>query len=124
MSARGKFQSEWAGALADVKAAGAAVVWTKTQAGTIDEITEQAGAPSSTTVTGYAMRTGGDPQQYIDAGLRMTDAPSLFFVADVYGDVPTPGATVVFGGVTYTERSSRAFAPDGVAIFTDVLVSI
>lgn len=99
------YATEWASALADVQAAGAAISF--------------AGA---STVPGYAIRTRGNPQKYAALKLVESEAPTLFFVPSTYGDTPDLNALATFGGTEYAVVSVEPVAPDGVAIAAHVIV--
>jgi hypothetical protein len=116
------YVSDHASALADVQAAGAAVVFTLDTPG--DEQTDGTFAtPATQTVSGYAIEDGGDPKEYERLGLTVHEAPRLFFVATTYGQEPTPGMTCTWAGRKYTARSAKPFRPDGVAIFTHTIIA-
>jgi hypothetical protein len=115
------YTADHASALTDVASAGAAVTFTlvtrtQTASGTF-------GTATSSTVTGYATEDGGDPIEYARLNLAQSEAPRLFFVPTTLGDVPPLGSTVSWGGATYTVRSSKPYRPDGVALFSYVIVA-
>jgi len=118
----GKFAEEHASALADVGDAGASVTFTL-EVTQYNESTGRLSRSSPTVVPGVAMRVEGDPDLFAESGLRITDAVQLMFVASTYGDVPPMGATCTWEGRVHTVKNRRPFAPDGVAIYTDVLVA-
>lgn len=118
------YVAEHASALADVTEAGAPVAFVRHTPGTYDAATGLTSPSSRTEVAGAAMRVKGDPRKYATLGLTEHEAPTLFFVATTYGDVPPLGASVSFGGATYTVRDVAPFAPDGTAIFSRVVVAV
>lgn len=83
---------------------------------TVDPNTGLLGIPTTTTITGSAVRVRGRPETYQKLGLIDSQAPTLFFTPTNYGDTPLPGDTVVFGGVTFTTQDVEVIAPDGVTI--------
>lgn len=117
------YTQDHAGALADVKAAGAAVTFTLENPGTLDEATGLYTSASSTTVSGYAVRDRGNPKTYESLSLKQSEAPTLFFTPSTFGSLPLPGYTVVWGSVTYTVRDVEPLAPDGTAIGAYVVVA-
>lgn len=117
------YETEHASALADVRAAGVDVVFTKTVKGAYDASTNTFGPDTVTTVTGAAVRTKGDPKKYAALNLIESEAPTLLFVADTYGDTPPLESAVDFGGNTYRVRDVDPLAPDGTAIFTRAVVA-
>jgi hypothetical protein len=106
------YADDFAGAYADVAAAGAAVTFTKVTT-TQDDTTGAPNAPSTATVTGVAIRVKGDPIKYRDLGLTESEAPTLFFVPLAQGDLPALASTVSWGGETYTVRDLRPLDVDG-----------
>jgi hypothetical protein len=117
------YAAEHASALADVRAAGAAVTFTETRPGTKDEATETYSAPTIVTVAGYAMQVAGDPRRYAELRLVQSEAPALFFVPATIGTLPAALSTVVWNGLTYSVRDIAPFGPDGPAIFATIIVS-
>jgi len=73
-------------------------------------------------VTGLAMRIDGDPTRYETLGIKQTDAPTLVFVPDAAGTMPTPGSTLAFASVVYTVRDVDVIAPQGIALFARLIV--
>lgn len=108
-----------AAAAAMVKQKGAAVTFTRiTQA--YDPVAGTT-TPSESTVAGHAVGTRGDPIRYQALGLVESNAPTLLFVPATYGELPSPGDTVVWGGVIHTVRDVTPAAPDGTAILARVV---
>lgn len=116
------YAGDHAGALADVRAAGAAVTFTLDSPGAEQTDGTFAGATSQT-IAGYAIEDGGDPKEYERLKLTVTEAPRLFFVASTYGDEPVPGMVCLWAGRKHTVRSAKPFRPDGTAIFTYVIIA-
>ncbi len=115
------YASEHASALADLRASGAAVTFTKTTPGTHDPATGTLGAPTQTSVSGYAIQvkslSRADLLAYDALGLIPHVAPMLLFAATTYGDVPLLGAKCLWGGVEHTIKGfGDVVAPDGVPI--------
>lgn len=115
------YAADHAGALADVRAAGAAVSWVLTSPGTQDAATGLYTGGVVSTVTGAAIRTQGDPLRYRELGLIETEAPTFLFAPDTYGDLVPLGAQMTFGGQTFTARDVEPIAPDGTAILCRVV---
>lgn len=109
------YVDDYAGALEDVAAAGAAIAFTLTRTPQ-DDATGAAGVPVITSVTGYAIGTAGDPRVYRDLNLTEAEAPTVFFVPSTIGQVPALGAACTWGGVPYVVKSVKPLWPDGVAI--------
>lgn len=116
------YAPDHASALADIRAAGAAVTFTRTALG-YDETTG-GNTPSASTVAGYAVRIPGDPTRYQRLGLVMSTHPTLLVGATTFGSVPAPGDTVAWGGVTYTVRDVEPLEPNGSAIISTVVVGL
>lgn len=115
------YAPDHAGALADLQDAGTAVTFTRTATG-YDE--DGGGAsPTDSTVTGYAIRTRGNPLRYQALGLVEAVAPTLLFVPNTFGQTPEPGDVVSWGSVDHTVREVQPLEPDGNAILSKVVVS-
>lgn len=128
VEATGRYAGEHRSALADIRAAGAAVTFTKVTPGTHDSATGLFGAPTTTTVAGYAVqvrpKSDRDRRAYEATNLTPSDAPMLLFAASTYGDAPPLGATCRWNGRVYTVRAfGDEIAPDGVPILTRPVVS-
>lgn len=119
----GKFSRQWAAALAKVQAKGAPVTFTLQTPGTENIATGARGAPTITTISGYAVRAKGKPLTYQRLSLIESEAPTLEFVPSVYGQQPALSSTCVFGGKPYTVADVDPIAPDGVTILSRVVVS-
>lgn len=117
------YAADHAGARADVRAAGAPVVWTLTTPGTLDPATGLLTGGGMTTVSGFALRTRGVPERYAALGLVESEAPSFLFAPDEYGAVVPLGARMTFGGIWYTARDVDLIAPDGTAILCRVVAA-
>lgn len=119
------FAPDHASALADVQANGAAVTFTKKTQSYNAETGEM--TPTTTTVAGHAIRTRprsiNDQRMYEQLGLVESDAPMLLFVPTTFGDRVELGATVPWGGETYTVRNVDPLSPDGNVILSKVVVS-
>lgn len=115
------YSSDHAGALVEVKEAGAAVAFTVQQS-TYDPETDTHTSVTTSSVKGYAMQVDGTPKEYERLGLTEMEAPTLLFVANRYGDTPELNAVGEWGGVRHTVKSVRPFAPDGTAILSYVIV--
>jgi hypothetical protein len=98
------YTTDHASALADVKAAGAAITFTL----------------GATTVAGYAIPIGGMPKQYRSSRLVEGQGPVLFFVPTTYGQRPPLNALGTWNAKEYAVKSEEPFDPDGTAIFSYV----
>lgn len=118
------YAAQAASALATLKRKGAAVTFTQVLPGTFDPVTETWSGGSTATVSGYAIRdTGGNPQRWIALSLIQSEAPRLLFGSTTAGSLPALGATVSWGGTTYTVRDVEPIEPDGTAIVAFLIVS-
>lgn len=120
----GKFARAHASALAKVQAKGQPVVFTRTGVSAYDDATDVTTPGADITIAGFAIAVAKNPTLYQSLGLVMTDAPLLEFVASSYGDKVPMGATVAWGGATYTVKSVLPVAPDGVPILSKVVVAL
>jgi len=113
-----------AGALATLKRKGAAVTFTRTVPGTYDAATDVWSAPSTVTVSGYAIRdVGGNPQRYLALELIQSESPRLLFGPSTPGALPALGSAVTWNGVGYSVRDVEPIGPDGPAVVAYVIVS-
>ena len=102
-----KYASEHAGAYADIQDAGAEVSFRK----------------KTTIVSGVALQTKGDPEEYESLKLIEKAALTLLFVAETYGEFPPLGASCEWGELRYQVEATRKLAPDGTAVLSRVIVS-
>ena len=117
------FAAEHADALATLIAEGGqAITFTLTSPGNQSDTLGTYTGPVTTTVSGYAMSFTGDPKAYAALGLVESEAPSLFFVANTYGDRAPLASSCTFGGVSFVVRAETPFMPDGTAIFATIIV--
>lgn len=102
---------------------GQPVTFTRTVSGAHEPETETFGAPTETTISGYALRARGDKDTYIRLGLVYAKHPTLVFAPseDDEGELPESGDTVVWAGKTYTVKEVGPVAPDGTAIMARVV---
>jgi hypothetical protein len=98
------YTADHASALADVRAAGAAVSFVL----------------ASVTVAGYAIPLSGMPKRFMPSKLVETQGPSLFFVPTTYGERPAINALGTWGGTEYAVKDEQPFDPDGTALFSYV----
>lgn len=104
----GKYAEDHASALADVSDAGSAVTF----------------ALGNSSVSGSAIRVGGNSSRYLALGLELTQNPTLFFTPSTYGELPEAGYTVSWAGKTVTVKDVQPIAPDGVAIAARVICEL
>jgi hypothetical protein len=123
----GSYAAEHADALADVSDAGAAVVFTRTV--NVEDTATGLVTPSVSTIAGSAIRVKGNPDKYQALGLVQSQAPSLFFTPNNYGDCPGPGDTVLWRDpvtqqlATYAVKDVDPIAPDGFVIAARVVIA-
>jgi hypothetical protein len=82
--------------------------------------------PSSaaSAVTGYAIRSKGNPAKYAALSLIESDSPTLFFVPSTFAvQASLLGYSVVWASDTYTVRDSAPIAPAGPWIAAKLIVS-
>lgn len=91
--------------------------------GTYDGETRTWSTPTSTSITGSAMQVQGDPEKYKALGLVESEAPTLLFVPNTYGDAIGVGWTVTWANKNYTVTDVSHVAPDGVVILTRAVVT-
>lgn len=119
------YVSEWADALADVAEAGAPVSFSDPSSGgtyNTDVGTMDGTAP--VTVTGKAVRVRGNPLRYQALSLIESSAPTLLFVPDIYGQLPTLDMSVPWAGETYNVKDVSPIDPDGLgAIAAKIVVA-
>lgn len=92
---------------------GAAVTFTKIIPGEYDPATDTTGPSTTVTVSGYAMRIQGNPDEYIRLGLIQSEHPMLSFEPTTPGELPGLGWTVEFGGETLTVEDVDPCAMNG-----------
>lgn len=102
---------------------GVAVVFSKSIPGTYDPATDTSGPPTTVTVSGYAMRIQGDPDEYARLGLIQSEHPMLSFDPDTDGELPTLGMQVPFGGEVFIVEDVNPCAMNGTATSAHVRCS-
>jgi hypothetical protein len=118
------YAPEHAGALADVRGAGVAITFDSLDLGAESNDGRFEGVPVATTMSAFATEEGGDPKEYERLGLTPLESPRLFVVCQTYGDIPPLNSKLTFGpGAPYTVRSVKPYRPDGIAIFSYVIIS-
>jgi len=118
------YAGEHSGALSDVREAGVALTFTSTVLGDESSAGKFADAPVTTTVSAFGTEDGGDAKEYERLGLTPLEAPRLFVVCETYGDIPPLNSKVSFGpGAEYNVKSVKPYRPDGVAIFSYVIIA-
>ena len=95
---------------------------TRNVPGTYDAATDSWSSPSVTTISGSAIQVRGDPDTYRALNLIQSEAPTLFWTPDTYGDRPLPGDTVEWASTVYTIRDVAPIQPDGVLIAARLIV--
>lgn len=84
--------------------------------------TTQRPTTTTTTIVGSAIRVQGDARRYEALGLRETEAPTLLFVPNTYGDTVKPGDRVTWESKEWTVAEVFPLAPDGVTILQKVII--
>jgi hypothetical protein len=117
------YAADHAGALADLRADGAAVTFTLSSGGAHDPATGLFTAPATaSTVTGVAVQVAADPKTYARLGLLESEAVSLLTATDTFGESIALGSRFTWGGQTYTVREvGYGAAPAGTAIVSTVV---
>ncbi len=109
------YLAEHASALADVAAAGAAVTFTRVSE-TYDSTTDGVTNATNTSIAAYAIEVRGKPDVYRALSLIESTSPTLFAVPVTYGDRPSVGDTVTWGGDVLTVKDVDPLAIDGTVI--------
>lgn len=112
-------QATHARALAKVKKVGQAVTFTLELPGELVPTTGRYASPSTTTVSGYAIKVKGDSDQSneFQGGEATEDRPlNLFFVPSTFGNVPPLGSYATFADERRKVKKTRSIAPAGTAI--------
>lgn len=124
------FATDHASALADVAAAGQAVVFTRSSAGTYDPTTDTHSAPGATTIPGKGMFVTPDPQQYATEELILSVHPCLLFVPSAYplkawtSAFVLPGDVTTLNDVTFVvKKILKVVAPNGNAILAHLALA-
>lgn len=118
------FQAKHAKALATLIAKGAQRVTFVRRVRTPDPTTGQLGAPTTQSVSGYALgKSDGDPDTYARLGLTKSGAPSMLVVCDTFGAVPMELGEFTFGSAPHVVRDVDPFAPGGSAILSTIVAS-
>ena len=115
------FSAEHASAYTDVESNGAPLTFSSLTT-SYDPATDTHGEPVETTVPGVAIQTKGDPGEYAALGLVESEAPTLFFVPRVLGQLPPLQSTTVWNGVPFAVHRVYPLAPNGVAIAARLVV--
>lgn len=100
--------------------------FTKASPGTYDAATDTFTTPTTSTVTGSAIKVrskDSEVRRYEALGLVLADTLTLLFTPTTYGDTPEVGSSVEWAEQTYTVRTVETIAPDGVTIAARVGVS-
>lgn len=117
------YAADHAAALADLRAAGARVVFAAPTGRTHDPATGMLTGGAPGLVPGAAIRVRGNPTRYEALRLVESEAPTLLVALDDYSATVPLGAQVAFGQVTYTVRDVEPVAPDGTPIVLRVVVA-
>lgn len=117
-----KYTGEYTGALQDVAAAGAAVIFRGTGPSTYNEVTEVGAAGTPTSVTGKAIKSRSSYKRHEALKLVITATLTLFFVPDTINTLPTHKMTVEWAGENWTVEDVDPVAPDGIAIAARIII--
>jgi hypothetical protein len=119
-----KYTQEHADALADLAEAGAAIVFTRTVPGTIDDTLEQSGLPTTAQLSGKAMEVDGSIKRYEDLKLVASQTRTVLFAPDVLGQLPLLDDETTWGGIKYRfKQSYNQVAPDGEPILAYLIIA-
>ena len=119
-----KYATDHAGALADVREAGTAIVFEQTTFGAQDEEGRFEEGPVVVRTPAVCTEDGGDAEEYERLGLTPSESPRLFVVCEQYGAIPPLNSKARFGmGKVYNVQSVKPYRPDGTAIFSYVILS-
>ncbi len=77
---------------------------------------------TETTIPGVAMRVRGDPAAYRTLELVESEAPTLLWVPQTYGQTPRPGDLLTWNSLEYTVAEVFPLAPDGVTIHARIII--
>jgi len=116
-----QYTADHAGALADIREAGAPVTFTFAVAGTHSPSTGTFTGGSTTSVDGDAIRMPGDVRRYAALGLTEREAITLLFAPTTFAANPEVGATFTFGGDTFTIATCDPLALDGDTMLVTVV---
>ena len=100
---------------------GAPVTFSRVMTDAYDAATDE-DQPYTVVVTGNAMRIAGDPLKYEALRLVQSEAPTLLFVPDTAGELPSLGASVTFGGALYVVRDIDPLAMNGTVTAARIIV--
>ena len=116
------YTAKHASAHAKIKAAGAAITFSRDERTDYDA---EAGTSTitTTTVAGVAVRVRGNPKVYDILGLIESEAPTLLFAANTFMEVPELGMKGTWGGTKFTVRDINPLAPAGDVITATLVVS-
>lgn len=117
----GAYATEHASALADIRAAGVDVTFTLSDS-TYAPSTDATSAPTTSTVTGAAMRVKGDARMYESMKLVQSGLVTLLFAPDTYGERPALGSIVEWEGADAVVVGVNPLAPDGTDILARVVI--
>lgn len=99
-----------------------ATTFTYETPGTYDAETRTWSTPTVTSMTGAAFESGRLTERYRMQGLIEQDDKVLIFVPTTYGDQPGVGWEVTWANKDYTVKDVGRVAPDGVVIFSRVVI--
>lgn len=109
------------GSIAEIiRGTGFPLTFTLSAPGEHDPATETFGAPSTLTMSGYALDITQEPETYESGELVAKGSVKLLWWPDTEGDVPPKGATCVYDGVLMTVDEKLPVRPGGVAFASKV----
>lgn len=117
------YATEHAAALSQVRAKGADVTFTLASPGVQDDATGLFSGATTTTVSGAAIQSKGDGAMYRALGLVESEAPTLLFCPDTFGQQPALLSTIPWDGDTYTVRGVKPVRPAGTSILSRVVIA-
>ena len=90
--------------------------------GTYDALTDAFSSPSIVTVEGHAVAIPGDPEKYDELELVSTEAVTLIFVPNTFGEQPKLGSTLEWNGEEKTIADTTPIRPTGQLVAAQVVL--
>jgi hypothetical protein len=109
------------GSIAEIiRGTGFALTFTYNAPGVHDPATETFGAPSTLTMTGYALDVTQEPETYESGELVAKGSVKVLWWPDTEGQIPPKGATCTVGAALLTVDGVLPVRPGGVAFASKV----
>lgn len=117
------YVAKHARALEKLEEAGVAVSFRVSTPGEYNELTDEIGEPTITSVDGRAVEIPADPEEYEARNLILSQTITLFFVPTVMGELPDQHSTVAWAGSLRTVSALIPIRPAEVVIAAKVMVT-